>query len=429
MTADPLYIPALFGQMGDWTYFNTIMQLNEVAARVKFAEEVNQIREGRQLSDLIQRALTDGRAIDIARYLQQTPDHFFSSIVVAVYGGDPQWLEFGVGKAIDGKHIGPVADWAKSAFGFLHLTGSEHLFALDGQHRLSGIRKAVKEKPSLGTERISVLFVGHKTDDAGRMRSRKLFTTLNKTAVAVNKSEIIALDESDLYAIITRRLVETHPYFSGGQILAKYKTPNLSAEDTTHFMTIIKLYDCAAYIIGNITSQLDRDQKNKVKYVRLSDEEIDQHYRQVASFFEKLSNDFSELKIYFSSKNVASHQIIRRERRENKNVLFRAVGIDVFLRVIQKLTVLTGDWSSAITVAARLPRRFVETPYKGILYSPAEDKILVGRVRLVVSLLLYMIHAQEPTDQLRKRYTDALEASPGSVRLPNRMARPSELIV
>ena len=426
MTISPLYIPALFGQMGDWTYFSTIMQLSEVAKRVSFANEVNQIREGHQLSDLIQRALMDGRAAEIARYLEQTEDRFFSSIVVAVYGGDPQWLEFGIEKSVGEKKIGPVADWAKSAFGFLHLTGSESLFALDGQHRLSGIREAVKATPSLASERVSVLFVGHKTDDVGRARSRKLFATLNKTAVAINKSEIIALDESDLYAIITRRLVETHPYFSNGQIYAQYNTANLSRDDLSHFMTIIKLYDCVAYIIGSITSKLNRDQRYKYKYVRLPDVVIEGHYNQVVFFFEKLVQEFSDLKGYFSKTGADARKIVRKERRDKKNVLFRAIGFDVFLRVIQQLSLKTGDWSTSIKIASKLPRGFLEAPYRNVSYSISEEKIILGRTRLIVALLLYMIQAQEATPELRKKYADALQAT-GVVRLPNRLARPAEL--
>ena len=49
----------------------------------------------------------------------------------------------------------------------------------------------------LGDDEVSVIFVSHRDDAAGMRRTRALFTTLNKTAKPVNKSEIIALDESD----------------------------------------------------------------------------------------------------------------------------------------------------------------------------------------------------------------------------------------
>ena len=427
MIFEAISIPALFAQMGDWTYFSTVMQLDEVAKRVRFAEEVNQLREGHQLSDLIQRALASGRSLDISRYLQESEDHFFNSIVVAVYGGDPQWLEFGVGQALSDQRVASVPDWAKSTFGFLHLTGAESLFALDGQHRLSGIRKAVEVNPELGSERISVIFVGHKTDVAGRIRTRKLFTTLNKTAVPVNKSEIIALDESDAFAIITRRLVETDPFFQNGQILTRYGTANLSADDVSHYMTIIKLYDVVAFIVCNIINTFTADQKAKARYVRMSDTELERQYRGVVSFFRRMASSFSDLKIYFDSRGEDSREIIRVKRRDEKNVLFRSVGLDVFLRVIRKLMIITGDWKEAVDAAANLPRRFTEQPYRDVLYDMSEGKILLGRTRLVTELLLYMLRASDATEDLKRKYGEALGNTGGAVRLPRRLERPAQL--
>ena len=47
---------------------------------------------------------------------------------------------------------------------------------------------------------------------------RGLFVAINKRAVPVNKRDIVALDEVDLAAIITRHLVDNHPWFSRGQV-------------------------------------------------------------------------------------------------------------------------------------------------------------------------------------------------------------------
>ncbi|WP_246677095.1 DNA sulfur modification protein DndB [Mesorhizobium sp. B2-4-15] len=175
------------------------MRLRDAAERIRYASEINEVRPGRQLSDLIQRALTKGRASEIGKYLVNEGDHFFNALVVAVYGGDPEWMEFEVNPAAGARtsrEPKEVAEWARSAFGYLHLSGTETLFALDGQHRLAGIKQAVPVKASLGDERVTVIFVSHKLTDAGRRRTRKLFTTLNKTAVAVNKSDSSASQAS-----------------------------------------------------------------------------------------------------------------------------------------------------------------------------------------------------------------------------------------
>ena len=49
----------------------------------------------------------------------------------------------------------------------------------------------------LREERICVLLVAHNDDEAGRLRTRRLFTNINKNAKATTAGENIALDEDD----------------------------------------------------------------------------------------------------------------------------------------------------------------------------------------------------------------------------------------
>src|SRR5262249_32961766 len=153
-----------------------------------------------------------GRAKQIAGYLTSTKERFFNSLVLATYGGSPEWLEIGDFKSATRPEIlKQVSESAMDTIGFLRLMGTEKIFAVDGQHRLAGIKKWLESDQDKHSETVSVLLVGHKKTAAGLERTRRLFTTLNKTAVPVRKSDIIALDEDDAMAIIARRLVETNP--------------------------------------------------------------------------------------------------------------------------------------------------------------------------------------------------------------------------
>lgn len=381
-------------------------------------------RPGKQLSDLIQRALTEGRAPEIGSYLISNKDRFFNSLVVAVYGGDPTWLEFDVSPTQTNPTTGDVPAWATNAFGFLHLSGQETLFAIDGQHRLAGILNALKRKPELADDRISVIIVSHKTTDVGRRRTRKLFTTLNRSAIPVNKSDLIALDESDAAAIITRRLVEEHPYFSKGQVLAKYGAANLSATDSEHFLTIIKLYDLVSYILGYLTNRFDRERRTKLRYVRPKDSEMEAYYIGVKSFFETFINAIPELKRYFSAEGETAKAIIKRERHELGNILFRSVGLEVFLRVANHIQEEEGGWKAAIKALTLLPRRHSEVPYLHVLYDASAKRIVIGRTRLTIALLLHMLgYEQMDKETLRARYATALEKDLEITKLPRRIPR------
>ena len=67
------------------------------------------------------------------------------------------------------------------------LRGDEKLFALDGQHRLAGINRAIRDGMSGSDDEVSVIFLGHKNTDDGLKATRRLFTTLNKTARPVSR--------------------------------------------------------------------------------------------------------------------------------------------------------------------------------------------------------------------------------------------------
>ena len=103
--------------------------------------------------------------------------------------------------------------------GILELSGDEKIFPVDGQHRVEGIKKVVSESGKYDNEQIPVIFVSHKTDDAGMQRSRRLFSTLNRYAKPVSMRDIIALDEDDIVAIASRELIDTHPLFSKDRLL------------------------------------------------------------------------------------------------------------------------------------------------------------------------------------------------------------------
>ena len=203
-----LILPALRVHMGDWIYYVTFLGMEQIADRIEFAEEIH---PSPTLKMLIQREITD-RSQNISDYLLKQPQRFFNSLIVGVYGGSPNWHEFKIGtnSEFDAELL-PLH--LEGSLGILRLNGEETLFAIDGQHRVQGIKKALEENNELKREEVSIIFVSHRNDPDGMERTRRLFTTLNRYAKPVKKSEIIALDEDDTIAIITRELVEKHPLF------------------------------------------------------------------------------------------------------------------------------------------------------------------------------------------------------------------------
>ncbi len=204
--------------MGDWVYYVTILKMEQVAGMISIAEEIHSTQI---LKDMIQRQIT-ARAGQISRYLINQPQRFFNSIVVGVYGGSPDWYELEIGSN-PRFSLDTIPKEYDGVIGFLRFDGSQTLYAIDGQHSVKGIRQALKENKTIGNEEVSALFVAHRNDHEGMERTCRLFTTLNRYEKPVSKSDIVALDEDDIVAIVTRRLVETHPLFQDKVSLAKTK--------------------------------------------------------------------------------------------------------------------------------------------------------------------------------------------------------------
>lgn len=108
---------------------------------------------------MIQRELKKDRQKSIGEYLLNDSEAFFNAIVVAIYEGEPKWHPFDSIQPndIDTNDIN-IPDYALESMGYLSLTKEEKIFALDGQHRLSGIKYALDKNPEIGTQQIPVIF-------------------------------------------------------------------------------------------------------------------------------------------------------------------------------------------------------------------------------------------------------------------------------
>jgi DNA sulfur modification protein DndB len=350
-----IFIPALRGIFGDWVYYSCILPVSEFEKRVSFADDLHKNKE---LSMLIQRELKTKRGAEIANYLKNEKERFFSSFVVAVYGGEPCWYPSNIKPDCETIDIELVSEDALDSLGFLRLSGEERLFALDGQHRLAGIKNAQKQGTDIADDEVSFILVAHKDDATGIQRTRRLFTTLNKQAVAVSKGEIISLDENDIMAIVSRMMVEKSELFSKKRIAIK-TTNNISDKDLTSLTTIGNLYDVLGIVfakIKNITSL-----QTLKKSQRPTDQAIEEYYRFAESFFIDLAKAVMPIKEFFDAKK--EEDVVKKYRGAfGGNILFRPLGLIIITEVIAKIAE-TKSIDYAFAVLKDLPMSLSEKPY------------------------------------------------------------------
>lgn len=400
-----MILPALRGHMGDWVYYSALMSMSELAHRVKYAHELRP-RKDHEMSKFIQRALeSTSRVKKISSYLN-TQERFFNSLVLAMYGGEPTWLDIALKKKSE--EAAAVAKymqgWRSESLGFLELTGKEKIFALDGQHRLAGIKDAIKNNHDLGDELVSVLFVGHKNTKAGNMRTRRLFTTLNKTAVKVNRRDIIALDEDDVMAIVARNLVETHDWFKPPRI-SLASSSNIPKTDFTALTTITSLYDTLKILFSK-----GMGVRNEVlRFNRPPDQQLEKFERYALDYFECLRKSFPEFADYVSR---TSEQVVGSAPRNDAggHILFRPIGLEVITDSYCTLKRSSDLNQSQISdKLSKLPTSLSDEPYAGLIWNPRKQSINVKGKALSKRLVQYMLEGAEDEAELLADYRKALE--------------------
>ena len=381
-----LVLPAIRGIMGDWVYYSCLIDLRELSIRVRYAEEVH---KNQHLSDMIQRQLKTDRSKQIAEYLRNQPERFFNSLVVATYGGQPNWHALSdIRNKYNSNELRDLSEETVESVGFLTLQGDENLFALDGQHRLAGIKEAVKQglEPNQNDD-VSVIFVAHIETDNGLERTRRLFTTLNKTAKPVTKGEIIALDEDDVMALCVRRLIEETDLFSGDRI-AFVANNNMPMTNSTSLTTIGNLYDILTILFTNVKSDLTK-RKSDLQRVRPNDDILEQYFDYSENFISQLGENFKELDEFFTAKDTTT--VVKKYRGSHGgNAIFRPIGLEVFTRIIAQLT-KDMALTQAIKLAAMLPRNLSEAPYEGLMWASSNKIILNGHKATLREILLYMV--------------------------------------
>ncbi len=411
-THPQLILPSLRGNFGDWVYYTCLMSVKDIAERVNYAEEIH---TDQALSKLIQRSLEGPRAKHIANYLTNTSERFFSAMVLATYGGEPQWMDVGNFHSTSSPEIvNSLDEGSRDAMGFLALSGNERIFAVDGQHRLAGIREAIREQADFEGEQLPVILIGHDEKNK-RQRTRRLFTTLNKTAKPVQKRDIIALDEDDAMAIISRRLVEEHAWFKDPRI-AVISSSNVPSTNTECLTTITNLYNVLRLLLLHHTKQKS---DRTLRFLRPSDEVLEEYYQYALSFFTALAKHFPPVKDAFTSK--VADPVAKYRNDHGGHILFRPIGLLIVTDLVNAyMTAHEATVADAVKAVAAIPTDLSKAPYKGVIWDADRGLINAKQKALARDVLAHMLGLTEgDASALKARYAAAIN-KPGAA-LPSRL--------
>ena len=397
--------PALQAQIGDWDYYITTLTFEEVARRVQPA---TRLVTSSDMNYWIQRRVMPRRARQIASYLIEQEQHFFPGIVVGVYLGEPTWYEVNID---DNPIFGSTGldPESRGSLGLLELDGTEKLYAIDGQHRVAGIREALKRLwreddldryNQLANEKLSIAFVSADKDEPGGLeRVRRLFTTLNKQAKRVSEPEIVALDEDDSAAIVTR-WIATHydglrtPCSSSDvseyNLLQLGRTHDIRPRNRRSITTIVTLYR----MVKNIFQQELRILRKKYGQNRPDDVSLEEMYQETVLIWE-LMRQYDEAISDVLGSDPSEERAGKHRSERGGHILFRPIGLQAFSGALGLLRMRGVDNECAVKNLLRLPMDINRVPWQHVVWNPNTHSMITANKPVTEALFLHML-GQEP---------------------------------
>ena len=423
--------PAVQGQVGNWRYYATKMSAGELSEGVRFASELDQPTV---LDRIIQRELNEARAKqDIARYLAENGDHFFNSIVVAAWEGNPTFFSV---ELADDKRFDMIADerFAKS-FGVLRFDGRQKYYALDGQHRLKAIKALLGRDtefvapPNFQFEEFPVVIVVPRDGEIFSdflPRYRRLFSNLNRYAKPMDLATVIAMDEDDSFAIITRRLIAEHDFFQwfegDSSARIRVKGGKNFPETENCLLSIITLYEMNCDLLWSNSRQNEFGRRKEwIRSSRRPDSLLDELFQELVRTWNALLEELPVLKeVPTDHRSSLGDDFTREGRAVTNHLLFRPIGQEILANLVRRML---DQWSDLAPLAAMrglstIEWRLHQAPWRHLLsvYDSDKDRWRMRTDKeaqsVAINLLCFITgvtpHDGETLESLRKNWSDLL---------------------
>lgn len=157
-----------------------------------------------------QRSLNKSRVPQISRYMVENLNEYILSSLCASVDGEVKF----------------ESSPNSNQLGKLKISMSATVLINDGQHRRAAIEEAIKEKPYLGDETISVVIYA----DKGLKRSQQMFADLNMHSVRPSQSIKLLYNHRDEQTFITKDIIKKIKLFNDFTEFEKTSISNRSSK-------------------------------------------------------------------------------------------------------------------------------------------------------------------------------------------------------
>ncbi|WP_068110626.1 DNA sulfur modification protein DndB [Tropicimonas marinistellae] len=400
-------------------------------------------------ADLAQRAPDWTRQPALTAYLLHDKNHKFGTILAVV---SPAWVD-------DPKHENWSSDGRalKSAVEFEALDSSGNMglidlrhvdtYALDGQHRIMGIRgiQALQEgrldfrkkggaptgkyttreefldafkveearlKSTLD-EQISVEYIPAvikgETASQAKQRVRSVFVAINSYAKRTDKGENILLDESNGFALVGRHAGLSHPLFEAPKEKSRvnWKTSSLPKR-SVWITTLQALKDMTENYLSSVAPDLAKSWEPKFKGqvpLRPSEQEL----KSGQELFEEFLDHLKRLPVFRRVDSLEDIDAMRLFDPDEPNgeghLLLRPIGQTILARAVGDLVAGGMSLDQIFEKLRRMDsdggfnQQLPSNVWYGVTFDPAGRKMIMSNQNLAAKLLVYMIRGGDQAEQ------------------------------
>lgn len=419
--------------------------------------------------DLVrQRPVDFSRAMPIAKYLLTHPLHSLPDLVLVIsadWVDDPESPNWGPGKKAltDSCDIERFDDQSNSVL--LHLPKQEKklIYALDGQHRLIGIRAALQmlsdkmlqeRRPNgefvskksyrledwldeiedggskidlskfndeqVGIKLIPAVCKGETWEDAIQ-RVASIFKAFNTTAEKISVGAMASMDQESIFAMAARGTWKKHPFLmdlekiSGDNARPRRISPtnNTIAAKSTTLTTLATLKSMSEQLLKNDPRYADLYKRRRGMLERPpSNDDV----REATDLLIELWNGISSLPSMREieppiDRNVAEMRRFPSDGQEGEaHLLFRPLGQQALASAVGTLINRHSgpmSFDEIFTVLKRYDQSggfcMVDrkNPWFGVMYDPRKEKLIGGGWNLCAELIAYMLGGE--ADLVKRR--------------------------
>jgi len=429
-------LPAFQGNFGSTEYWVATMKAGQLVKTLTIPKELDNWQDLTP-EERFQREIDYSRVKKhIAPYLADDADRFIGAFIVAIHNHQDLVFEplTELGLKFP-KHMSPAI---ARQFGTLIFSGSEVLVPLDGQHRLAGLKFAIK-----GTDHQEKEIPGMKAnqDVANDLctlilirndpqKARKIFNKVNRYAKKTSKADDLITSDDDIIAVACREEI-TGPIIPTD--LVSIGKQNTLGDKNKEFATLNTIYSISkSYIEKIVLDDGGVKRAPKVDTNRLPELGVQKAIRAaLKSFWE----DFLRIRVYESALHDPSpagdlrRAELRKEVCINKPINMSALAEACFILLSQqhngspKFTMLDlveridqVDWSTS------------NPQWRGILLKVDGRRVITGPAEMMFAsrVLAYMLGQDlEPKllQKLKEQYEEQFDEG-SKVALPDPIFAP-----